>query len=53
MGRKSHIKYKAKSIIPKKINRWIRVFGDKYWQIIIAIIAGIIIGKYIMPMFMR
>ena len=47
------MKHKAESIIPKKIKQWIRVFWDKYWEIIITIIAAIIIGKYIMPMFMR
>jgi uncharacterized membrane protein YraQ (UPF0718 family) len=53
MGRKSHMKHKAESIIPEKIKRWIRVFWDKYWEIIITIIAGIIIGKYILPIFFK
>lgn len=49
MGRKSHMKHKAESIIPRKIKRWIRDFWDKYWGIIMAILAGIIFGKYIFP----
>lgn len=44
-------KRKSKSYIPKELKMWIKKLWDKYWAIIIAIIAGVIIGKFILPKF--
>jgi hypothetical protein len=51
--KKSHRKHRSKFGIFQKARNWIEEFWDKYWSIIVALIAGIIVGKFILPKFFR
>jgi hypothetical protein len=50
---KPHRKHRSKFSISGKARNWIEEFWDKYWSIIVALIAGIIVGKFILPKFFR
>jgi len=49
---KPHRKHRSKSSISGKARSWIEEFWNKYWTII-ALIAGLIVGKFILPKFFR
>jgi uncharacterized membrane protein YraQ (UPF0718 family) len=50
---KPHRKHRSKSSTSEKARNWTKNFWDKYWSIIIALIAGFIIGALIFPKFFR
>jgi len=50
---KPHRKHRSKSSTYGKVRSWIEEFWDKYWSIIIALIAGLFVGKFILPRFFQ
>ena len=39
--------------LKKRLSHWAKDFWAKYWEIILAIVAGLIIGKLILPRLLR
>jgi hypothetical protein len=51
--KKSHRKHRSKFSISGKARNWIEEFWHKHWPIIVALIAGLIAGKFILPILFK